>query len=321
MNHKFDKVLVHIGYHKSASSWLQQKLFSSESKIFISLSRKKTGTSSLAKKFIYDNEKYLLSPFDDNEAEILTELKSITENDNSFSLKIPVLSDERLSGNPHSGGFDSKKIAGMIKNIFPRAQILIVIREQKSIILSMYFQYLSVGGTNSLEKYLNTRYDGKRPHFSPNHINYLPLVKEYYASFGNENVLVLPYEMFRDQPSVFMSKLGNLLKVDIGLEKNVFNEYVNKKRNKYLAYYLRALNALRKSNSVNNYSVLSNRSTRKVANAIFSILGRVTPQRLDGLITKRAEKIIASWVGVRYSKSNKELSKLIGIDLSDYGYY
>lgn len=321
MNHNIDNVLVHIGYHKTASSWLQQKLFSTESEIFESLSQGETGKSSLAKKFIYDDENYLLSPFDNNETEIVNELENITRSKKGFSSKIPVLSDERLSGNPHSGGFDAKKIAIMIKSIFPRARILIVIREQKSFIFSTYFQYLSVGGTNSLKKYLTTKYDGKRPHFSPNHINYLPLVKEYYESFGNENVLVLPYEMFRDQPSLFMSKLGNLLKVEISLDKNTFNEIVNKKRNKFLMYNLRALNAFRKSTSVNNYSMLSNRYTKKVANVIFSISGRVMPQRLDGLIKEKADRIIAKWVGSRYLKSNQEISKRIGIDLSKYGYY
>lgn len=321
MNHKIDNLLVHIGYHKTASTWLQQNLFSADNEIFESLSRGMAGKSSLAKKFIYDDENYLLSPFDNNESEIVNELESIIKSKKGFPKKIPVLSDERLSGNPHSSGFDAKKIALMIKRIFPRARILIVIREQKSLIFSTYFQYLSVGGTNSLEKYLTTKYDGKRPHFSPNHINYLPLIEEYYELFGNENVLVLPYEMFRDKPSLFMSKLGSLLKVEIKLDKDKFKEVVNKKRNKFFMYNLRALNAVNKSTSVNNYSIFSNRYSKKVANALFSIMGTLLPQRLDDLVKEKLDLKISKWTGTRFLKSNQELSKLIGTDLSKYGYH
>lgn len=321
MNHSIDSPLVHIGYHKTASTWLQKNLFGAENEIFESLTRGKTGKSSLAKKFIYDDERYLLSPFDDNIAGIESELESILKSKKDFQTKIPVLSDERLSGNPHSSGFDAKKIALMIKRVFPNGRILIVVREQKNLIFSTYFQYLSVGGTNSLETYLSTKYDGKRPHFSPNHINFLPLIKEYYDLFGNKNVLVLPYEMFRDKPTLFMSKIGNLLDVEINLSKDKFKVVVNKKRNQFLLYNLRVLNAFRKSTSINNYSAFSNRYTKKVSNSVFSLMGKVLPQRLDALVKGKLDLTIAKWADNRYHQSNKELSKLIGIDLSRYGYH
>ena len=68
---------------------------------------------------------------------------------------IPVLSYERLSGNPHSGGYDSKEIANRLVQVFPDAKILIVIREQKDIILSTYKQYIIEGGACTVKRYLH----------------------------------------------------------------------------------------------------------------------------------------------------------------------
>ena len=190
-----DNVLIHIGYHKTGSTWLQQELFTSESDIFEPLSKKHKGHNTFTEYFYKNNEGYLLSPFDDNYTIIQKEIKYILNlPGKDFRNKIPVISSERLSGNPHSSGFDSRIIAKRLKKTFPNAKILIVIREQKSFLLSNYFQYIFAGGINSLRKYLTTKYDGRRPFFSPCHINYLPLVKEYHKLFGKENVIVVATE-------------------------------------------------------------------------------------------------------------------------------
>ena len=42
----------------------------------------------------------------------------------------PVLSAERLSGNPHSGGYDSLQTAERLHRLFPQAKVLVVVREQ-----------------------------------------------------------------------------------------------------------------------------------------------------------------------------------------------
>ena len=120
--------LIHIGFHKTGTTWLQNKLFFSGNEFFEPLSINTSGPSTLAEKLYQDNEGYLLSPFDLNEQVIKSELESIIKGKKRLGDKIPVLSHERLSGNPHVGGFDSKIIAKRIKNIFPEAKIFIVIR-------------------------------------------------------------------------------------------------------------------------------------------------------------------------------------------------
>ena len=65
------KILFHIGYHKTATSWLQNQLFISTSRNFVPVSKNNKGHSTLAKDFICDKEGYLLSSFDNNEISIL----------------------------------------------------------------------------------------------------------------------------------------------------------------------------------------------------------------------------------------------------------
>ena len=313
-----NKILIHIGYHKTASSWIQQKIFTADSEIFEPLSRRTHGQSTLAELFFSDGS-YMLSPFDDNEEKINNEIKFILST-RPTEKKVFLLSHERLSGNPNSGGFDAKKIALMLKTIFPNGKVLILIREQKSFLLSYYFQYLAIGGTFSIEKYLTRPYDFKIPFFSPNHINYYPLINEYSNLFGTDNVLIIPYELFCSDPDLFLDRLGHFLDVNLGIELEAFSERINKKENLYLMYHLRCLNVFRKSASINNYSFLKNRYAKKIVDRLIRA-GYFLPTAWDEKIKEQLFKKIAKFVGNRYVDSNKKVAQIIDVDLSQYGYY
>jgi len=321
MDEKPRNVLIHIGYHKTASTWLQNTLFTSDNPVFEPLSDKDKGQSTLAEHFFSDEEGYYLSPFDDNEATIQAALNRILDERPALGTKYPVVSHERLTGNPHSGGFDGKKIAEMLKKIFPDGKVMVVIREQKSFILSDYFQYLHIGGTFGLKKYISPKYDGKLPFFSPHHVNYCNLVKAYHDLFGKDNVLVLPYELFRDDPSSFVSRIGEFIGSEVTLEEDLFKKRANKKSHQSVMYYLRCVNVFRRATSANNYSALSNRVTRNIAKLIIKVAGLLAPSFLDNAVTGKLKRQVAEIIGDRYVESNRELSKLIDIDLSEYGYH
>ena len=317
-----DKILIHIGYDKTGSTWFQQELFTSESDTFEPFSVKNKGRSTIAHYFYTSSDGYLLSSFDDNYSTIQKEINyilAIPEKD--FQNKIPVISSERLSGNPHSSGFDSNVIAHRLKKTFSNAKIFIVIREQKSFLLSNYFQYIFGGGIFSLRKYLTTKYDGKRPFFSPGHINYLPLIKEYVQLFGRENVLVLPYEMFKEDPMLFITRLEFFLNVKIVIKENIFNTRWNKRDHFFIRYYFRFLNIFRRNTSMNTCFLFSNKYIEYFINLIIKILGRLTPRTLNMILLSKLNNTINDFVSNRYFASNKELDSLINIDLSKYGYY
>lgn len=313
------QLLIHVGYPKTATTWLQTQLFN-DSEIFEPLSNQRTRFNSLAKLFSRDEEGYFLSPFRTNEENIRQETERLVQENPALRTKIAVLSNERLSGDPHSSGFDAARIASTLPLVFPRAKVLIVIREQKSWLLSNYNQYLSVGGTLSLERYLNTKYDGKRPGFSPAHADFTPLVRRYHREYGPENVLVLPYELFCEEPQAFLAALGDLLGTQIPVDEARFGNVVNKKDCPFLLYYTRFLGPLLRSNSLNNFRGNS-RFTRRSVKAFRRIAGALTPTRLSVRLKQKQAAFIASWVGNRYEKTNRALARLIDRDLGRYGYY
>lgn len=190
--------LVHIGYHKTATTWLQHNLLDNRELGF--------------KRYISKNEirDKIILPYglDFDAASVKTWYQSIVDEDASgFEEKISVVSSERISGNPHSGGYDSKQNADRIAAVFPNARILIVIREPIAAIASCYLQYVKSGGVCSLKDYIEPTRDGLAvmPLFNFEHFNYNKLIN-YYQSLFND-VLVLHYEDFVKAPREFCSKI------------------------------------------------------------------------------------------------------------------
>lgn len=317
-----ETLLIHIGYHKTGTTWLQKELFNEKSNVFSRLTEVDTRKGLLSFTFFFGSDGYILSPFNDNKEEIQKAFALILNkkrNDN----KVFVISNERLNGHFLSGGFDSKIIANRINNNFPNAKIFICIREQKSLILSSYFQYLQRGGILSIKKYLHIyNKDFKVPAFSPNHFNFNPLIKEYYSLFGKENVLVLPYEMFKNTPKEFIEQIGDFVNKEIIIDENKFSIKHNIKPNPFILYTFRRLNLFKFSSAHNYYSSLSNRYTKYMSFKIFNFLNkRILSKRLNTKVKTKLSNYINNWVKDRYLKPNIELSKLIDIDLSKYGYH
>ena len=316
------ELLIHIGYHKTGTTWLQRELFVEQSNVFSRLTNIDTKKGRLSYTFFLGNDGYILSPLDENKEEIKKALLEILNQKRNNNNKVLVISNERLCGHFTTGGFDSKVIANRINSNFPQAKILICVREQKSLILSSYFQYLSKGGILNIKKYLGINIkDFRAPKFSPHHFNFNPLIKEYYSLFGKENVLVLPYEMFRITPKKFIQRIGEFVGKEIQIDDDRFKVKHNIKTNPFVLYNFRFLNVFKYSNSNNNYSSYCNRFTKFIASKIYNVINRVVPNRLNNKVKNKLTNYINHWVKDRYLKSNIELSKIIDIDLSKYGYH
>ena len=115
------KLLIHIGYHKTATTWLQKNLFGNSALPYSNIEPGRSILENIIKphEFGFDLEscrKLIYSH--------VHECRS--------GKTIFVISRERLSGSPFSGGYDSGIIARRLHRIAPYAKILIVIREQKT---------------------------------------------------------------------------------------------------------------------------------------------------------------------------------------------
>jgi hypothetical protein len=197
-----DRVLLHIGYHKTATTWFQSALFS----------RQELGFEPLSDRRIVHRALCAPSPFADRRdggiRQLVSEAHRATERGNLF-----VVSHERLSGYPASGGFDSRMIADRLKGHFPNARVFCLFREQRAMILSAWRQQVVDGGGQTLRHFVDPPEPDIRrmPMFDPAMYRYSQLLGHYLSLFGAGNVLFRPYEMFCAQPEAVLTALAELL--------------------------------------------------------------------------------------------------------------
>jgi hypothetical protein len=148
-------------------------------------------------------------PFDFDAAAFRAEFEPLLRSSEEREL-VPVVDFERLSGHPFSGGYDSREIADRLAAVFPDGLVLVVIREQRSMIASTYKQYVRQGGASSLRRFLEPLVSQglQVPQFDFRFFEYHRLLAYYRGLFGADRVLVLTYEQFRDDPSAFVAEIG-----------------------------------------------------------------------------------------------------------------
>jgi Sulfotransferase family len=309
-------VLVHVGYHKTGSSWLQKHFFS----------RPETGFH------------YVDKAEDDHPVRQLVRVRPFEFDPHAFRARfepllrpgqadglVPVVSFERLAGHPCSGGYDSKEIANRLAEVFPRARILVVIREQHSMIVSAYKQYVDGGGTCSLRQFLEppTSPTMRVPGFDFAHFEYDHLLRYYHDLFGPESVLVLAFEQFVLEPAAFVTAIARFA------ERSVPAGVVDS-----LPFETRQRPAL--PATIVSIRRRSNRFVRSDLNPapLFEPgkpkrLERFAKSRMVGaLVTERRaarseaalRRAVAEIVGARYAESNRATAALTGLDLRHYGW-
>ena len=305
--------LIHIGYHKTGSSWLQRELFGRTDRGFHPLApdcdQGELDPRSFARRFLW------ISPFDFDPAALREEAEALTNQPHSGRL---VISHERLSGNPHSGGYDSREIADRLHQVFPNALILIVLREQSSMILSSYRQYLKVGGACSLTDYLS-KGDGIRPSFSPAHFCYHRLIGHYQELFGRANTLALPYELLRRDPPQFIAKIARFTGAKIPADLP-FGADHNTSGGIFTETKMRWLNIFACRNSLNGFSPLAPERVRAPLFNTKRRLDRIVPKSLEEACKQRLSALIDGLTEGYYNESNRFTSDAISVDLSQYGY-
>ncbi|MBW8010815.1 MAG: hypothetical protein FVQ83_06165 [Chloroflexi bacterium] len=101
------------------------------------------------------------------------------------------------------------RICETLHRIFPDSQVIIVTRGFESILLSSYSEYIKRGGGLDLETFLEYYRIFNVQWLDINH-----LINLYGEAFGEANLIVLPYELLRDNQSKFLSFLEQRLEID-----------------------------------------------------------------------------------------------------------
>ncbi|MEM7540417.1 MAG: sulfotransferase [Pseudomonadota bacterium] len=302
------RLLLHVGYHKTGSTWLQKRFFDDP----------RFGFERLAKNFAA--RPALVHPsaleFDRHDAaDLIAQVEDASAND-----RIPVISDERLSGNPFSGGFDSKEIAERLAAVFPAAKILIVVREQRDVLYSVYDEYVREGGACGIETFLNppTRY--AIPPFRLGHFRYHRLVELYQRLFGVENVRVLAYEQFAQQPESFLEDICEYAGVKSDHQISVPNRRDNARRAPSWLAVQRRLNYFIRADDLNAYSIFAIRGIEWRLSKLIDQPPKIQPQWLDRRIGNSINDAIDRAAAGEFAASNRALAELVDIDLAAFGY-
>lgn len=200
------ELVFHIGHHKTATTWLQTKFFDSHPDIELLSNFNAPWDDEFISYLIGTSER----KFDNNLcSSLLKSDKRLVSREDGVS----VVSAERLSGHPFSGGYDSYLIANRIFTCFPEAKIILVIRNQVDMLTSMYKQLVRGGYLGTFSDLIHG-YHWKGVGFSLDFLEYDLLISKYHSLFGKEHVLVLLYEDLKIDQRKYVRKISTFLGVD-----------------------------------------------------------------------------------------------------------
>jgi hypothetical protein len=310
-------LLVHIGYHKTGTNWLQRHYFGDP----------RTGTKWVGKSPGDHPVRLLVNarPLEFDAAASRAPFEPLLEEARAAGL-LPVVSYERLSGHPFSGGHDSKEIANRLKEVFPEAKVLVVIREQRSMIVSTYKQYVKAGGPLPISLFVAPPRSTSRrvPWFDLRNFEYEHLLCYYRSLYGDDAVLALAFDQFVRDPPAFAAAIGRFAGRALDDELLAALPYGARSNPALSAVDVavrRRRNRLTKRSEVHPAPVLESRRLRRAARAVLgvpvtSLVPRGVAERSEASLRHQVEEL----VGDHYRESNRATAELTGIDLAGYGW-
>jgi len=309
--------LVHIGYHKTGTNWLQEEVFGDPS----------TGYRWLGKRPLTHPVHRLVRdrPLEFDAGALREEFEPMLRSAEDAGL-VPVVSFPRLSGHAFSGGYDSQELADRLAAVFPESRVLIVIREQRSMIVSAYKQYVPAGGVCTVERFIAADPESRRvPRFDFGHFAYHRLIRYYQSLFGRDSVLVLPYEQFVRDGRGFVAAIGQFAGraiPDEVLDALPYGTRSNRAQSALAVELSRPLNLFGPRSDLNPAPVFQSRLLFSLAKQI----RRLDPSTMPALRERAAHseselrRIVDEDVGDRYVESNRTTAELTGIDLAAFGW-
>ena len=306
-NNATARPLLHIGYHKSGTTWLQRHVFSNSEAGFTRIA----GGNLLQSAFIQAN------PFSFRPEVARKKFEPGMERARERDL-IPVISHERLSGSPYAGGYDGGILADRLAAVFPDARALVVIREQKAMILSIYKMYVRMGGAASFEQFLS-RPPGlaRMPSFRFDFLEYHRLVGYYSKLFGAENILVLPYELLRAEPTSFLQAICDFAGVEMTASSFRLE---NVSPSSLILSLKRHINKLVIRDGLNPAPLLDPNIKNRALSQMLGSVDEKLPAALRERYEIRWRRYAEEQVGDLYAKSNTLTAKLTGLNLGEFGY-
>jgi hypothetical protein len=196
-----NKIFIHIGLHRTGTTFLQQEVFPKLNVNFIHV-----------------------------------DAKDIMKKANIKDGQINLLSSEYFSGSPldfeniHYGSSDRYLIVDKIKNLYPKAELIVVLRDTKDWKRSLYNQYVKSQGHISKEDF-----DKK---FDKSYLDYVTYTDYLNSKFGIMNVHYFNYKDLKDDYQEFLRKICYIIGVQPPIVKNViYNKSLTRGQERYLEVF------------------------------------------------------------------------------------
>ena len=286
--------VVHIGFPKTATSFLQKTIFPQLSRDF---------------KYFNNEASSALFPPLTNYDDTIFDSKGLRQ---QFvrackGHRKALFSYELLTGLHHQTGFVNRTLIAKRLRELGFERVIITIRNQFDALESTYKQYVESGGVLEFDDYIS--FDLNKPRYLyPEYFDYYSIYRLYAEKFGQPNVLVLQYENL--QNASFLDDIFSFL--DIKPFDVNFGDAINPSLSYQKTRILRLINHMTYNSFRPSHLISKRISTaffyRRLSRIPF-LNGRKT------FLNPHKRKLIASF----YRESNEKLQKNAGITLSsDY---
>lgn len=299
-------VLLHVGYPKTGSTWLRHTLYENPARGFASPWERN------------DLHRVFLKPhplaFDRDQARRF--LDAGIEQARSSGL-VPVVANEMFTGNTHVGSWNSTVMADRLAAVVPEARVVLVIREQRSMILSSYSEFVKSGGQGSIDRYVTPPRGGVGvPAFDFMQFEYDRLIT-YYERLFPGRVLVLAFEQLRRDPTAFAARIASFAGAP---EQGAIEDDAQNPSLSPLSLAVKQRLNLLFRHAVNPAGLMDDppRNWRLVRR--LTRLDRRLPAGLRRSGRARLERRVSDLIGDRYLDSNARTAELTGLDLAAFGY-
>lgn len=293
--------VVHVGYQKTATTWLQDAVFAPSPDMHL-----------VDRQAIIDQ---LIDPgrfaFDVDEARS----KLLPPG----SAQATVLSHEWLVGHPFGRGYDTEVITRRLASLLGSFKVLLVIRNQVPMIRAHYGEWVHHGGALSLERFLAPPDDWRwHPDFHWDYFEYDRLIRHYHDQVGADSVLVLCHESLRHDRASFLQRVADFVGVN-SLTPQTETAIHPSLGAATLSLHRQANRAVSTWGHNPGAAVVSAGAHARLGRAMRR-LDSAVPTSAHDRFRERSDATLHALVGDRYVASNRRTAELTGLDLAGLGY-